>query len=133
MFAFFSRILSTVVSSICLSMIPLFFLSLGRRTRQGSFLRRFLRFSYRLYVAFFTWLRPHLMYYTGFDLLHDPRARTFASVATSMGLGWILLGLFHWQIGFWTGLFLLGHGLFVGSQWEQIETPQDFQMGGRIE
>lgn len=133
MFAFFSRILGTVLSSLCLSIIPLFFLGLGRRTRRGSLLRRFLRFSYRLYAAFFEWLRPHLMYYTGFDLIHDPNTRTVASGALSMGLGWILLGIFHWQIGFWTGLFLLGHGLFIGSQWEQVETPSEFQMGGRIE
>ena len=133
MFTFLSRILGTVLSSLCLSMIPLLLVGVGRRTRRGSLLRRFLRFSYRLYAALFERLRPHLMYYTGFDVLHARQARTFLSTLLSLGLGWILLSIFHWQIGFWTGLFLLGHGLFIGSQWEQIEVPSEFQMGGRIE
>ena len=54
-------------------------------------------------------------------------------VMAIVGVGLGILVLFGLTPVGWMVIVLLLHGLFVGLAWEHIITPDDFQLGSRIE
>lgn len=140
MFALFSRIISSILVGICLSSFGIILMSIVLQLRHlprmlsglRNGLRSLLRFSFEIYSALLTRVRVWALYYTGIDLLM-PIPRTLTTIALSVLIGWggaslIGLVLSGWMVG-----LLSLHGLFIGLAWEQITTPDDFQLGGRVE
>lgn len=126
-----TSVLGTVISSVCLSFIPLVILG-SFSHRRGKGLRRFFKLPYYLYASFFTWLTPLTENYLGICLL-DRVPRIIASTALSYGIGWLGFRILHLHLGFWFSVLFLAHGLFVGTQWEKIEKAESFQMGVRVD
>ena len=140
MFIFFSRILGNILVGICLSSFGIILMSLLLQLRnlprmmsglQNS-VRRLLRFSFEIYSALLKKIRIWVLYYTGIDLLM-PIPRTMTTIALSLLIGWGGMSLIGLALADWMIVLLSLHGLFVGLAWEQITTPDDFQLGGRAE
>ena len=140
MFTFFSRVFGTIITGVCLSMFGMIVLNLLMMLRgvpraltgMQGLLRRFLRLSFLAYAVVFSWVRPWFLYQMGIDLI-QPAPRTIAAVVLSLGVGLGILVLFGLTPVGWMVIVLLLHGLFVGLAWEHIITPDDFQLGSRIE
>jgi|APSaa5957512622_1039677.scaffolds.fasta_scaffold102358_2 hypothetical protein len=132
MFGFLARSFGMILGSVCLSVVPILFFAITSRRRNGGFLRRILLASYRLYHSLFAWAQPFVLQAIGIDIL-NLLPRTLIASVLSFGIGWGILLLLNWQLGFWLGALFLAHGGFVGWQWELIAFPQDFQMGVRLE
>jgi hypothetical protein len=140
MFIFFSRILGNILVGVCLSSFGIILMSLLLQLRnlprmmsglQNS-VRRLLRFSFEIYSALLKKIRIWVLYYTGIDLLM-PIPRTMTTIALSLLIGWGGMSLIGLALADWMIVLLSLHGLFVGLAWEQITTPDDFQLGGRAE
>ena len=131
MLRLFSSIIGTVISSICISFIPILLLG-SFSQRRGKGLRRFFKIPYYLYASLFSWLNPYVQTYLGFNLL-DRMPRMIASSSLSYGIGWIIFRILHLPLGFWVSVVFIAHGLFVGAQWDRIEKTEDFQMGVRVD
>ena len=95
-------------------------------------LRSLLRFSFEIYSALLSRIRVWVLYYTGIDLLR-PIPRTMTTFTLSLLIGWGGASLIGVALSGWMIALLSLHGLFIGLAWEQITTPDDFQLGGRAE
>ena len=140
MFGFFSRIMSTVLIGICLSSFGMILMSLLLSLRHlprllasiQNGLRRFLRFSFEVYAALLNRTRIWILYYTGWDVFQTI-PRTVATILLSLVMGWGGLSILRIHPLNWMWILFTLHGLFIGLAWEQITTPDDFQLGGRAE
>lgn len=140
MFAFFSRILGTIVIGVCLSSFGMILMSLLLSLRNlprllaslQNGLRRFLRLSFEVYALLIKRVRIWVLYYTGLDLL-TPFPRCATTIALSLLIGWGISFVLGFALAGWMLVLLVLHGLFVGLAWEQITTPDDFQLGARVE
>jgi hypothetical protein len=140
MFVFFSRIISSILVGVCLSSFGIILMSLLLQLRNlprmlsglKSSLRSLLRFSFEIYAALLTRIRVWVLYYTGIDLLM-PIPRTMTTISLSLLIGWGGMSLIGLALTGWMVALLSLHGLFIGLAWEQITTPDDFQLGGRAE
>lgn len=140
MFAFFSRILGTILVGMCLSSFGVLLMTLLLSLRNlprllanlKNWLRNLLRFSFEIYAALLTRVRVWVLYYTGIDLLL-PIPRTMTTIALSLIIGWGGMSLIGFTLTGWMMALLTLHGLFIGLAWDQITTPNDFQLGDRAE
>ena len=140
MFGFFSKILGNIVTGVCLSVIGMIALNLVMMLRGApravsglwGLVRQVLRISFMLYAALFSRIGNWLYHQTGIDL-SQPVPRTIAAGVLSVGVPSTALLLFGYSVKDWMLIVLLLHGLFVGLAWEHILTPDDFQLGSRIE
>jgi len=140
MFSFFSRILGNIVVGVCLSSFGMILMSVLLSLRnfprllaklQNS-LRRFLRFSFDVYAAILNRARIWTLDYTGWDVFQTI-PRTVATTILSLVMGWGGLSILGIHPLNWMWILFTLHGLFIGLAWEQITTPDDFQLGDRAE
>ena len=132
----FARILSTICVSVISMVVLNLFLALIRlpgkmMTNQGG-LRRLLRISYEMYAAILYKLQPVAFKYLQLDILQKV-PRTVLTSLLSYGIAHIVFFVFNLALPRWLVLPSLLHGAFIGLTWEKIVTPEDFQLGKRIE
>lgn len=131
-----SSLLVGICFSLCTSVLVLGFGLLANAPRILGFAlnaaRSFLRGSYRLYFAVFTWLQPYSLTALQLDLLRMP-TRALLAMALSVSLGLGLLRILGLSSG-WVSLLLVAlHGLVVGVAWDQLVLLGEFRLGGRIQ
>lgn len=129
-----------ILSSICVSAISIVALNLfialirlpGKMTTNQGGLRRLLRISYELYAAILYELQPLAFNYLGLDILQKI-PRTILTSLLSLGIAFTIFFIFNLLLPRWLAILSLFHGSFIGLTWEQIITPEDFQLGERID
>jgi len=132
----FTRILSSLCfSAISIIVLNLFFAFIrlpGKMmTNQGG-LRRLLRISYEAYAAILYKLQPLAFHYLGLDILQKIPRTVFTSLL-SYGIILTVFFVFRLALPRWLTILSLLHGAFIGLTWEKIITPEDFQLGKRID
>jgi len=132
----FTRILSSLcISAISMIVLNLFFAFIrlpGKMmTNQGG-LRRMLRISYEVYAAILYKLQPLAFHYLGLDILQKT-PRTVLTSLLSYGIVLTVFFVFRLRLPRWLTILSLLHGGFIGLTWEKIITPEDFQLGKRID
>lgn len=132
----FARILSSICISVISMVVLNLFLALIRlpgklRTNQGG-LRRLLRISYELYAAVLYKLQPLAFHYLRLDITQKI-PRTILTSLLSYGIALIVFFVFNLTLPRWLSILSLLHGAFIGLTWEKIITPEDFQLGKRID
>lgn len=132
----FTRIFSSVcISAVSMIGLNLFFalirLPAKMVTNQGG-LRRLLRISYELYAAILYKLRPLVIHYLGMDILQKI-PRTFLTSLLSYGIVQLVFFVISFPMPRLLVILSLLHGAFIGLTWEKIITPEDFQLGKRID
>jgi len=100
-------------------------------TNQGG-LRRLLRISYELYAAVLYKFQPLVYHYLRVDILQKI-PRTVLTALLSYGIAHIVFFAFRLAMPRWLTILSLLHGAFIGLTWEKIITPEDFQLGKRID
>jgi hypothetical protein len=130
----FARILSSVcVSAISMVVLNLFIALVrlpGKITTNQGGLRRMLRISYELYAAILYKLQPLAFQTLGLDILQK-MPRTILTALLSYGIALLVFFIFNLMLPRWLSILALLHGAFIGLTWEQIVTPEDFQLGER--
>jgi hypothetical protein len=127
-----------ILSSVCVSAISMVVLNLyialvrlpGKMTTNQGGLRRLLRISYELYAAILYKLQPLAFQTLGLDILQK-MPRTIITALLSYGIALIVFFIFNLMLPRWLSILALLHGAFIGLTWEQIVTPEDFQLGER--
>jgi hypothetical protein len=131
-----SSLLVGICFSLCSSGVVLGFGLLANAPRLLSFalsaVRSFLRGSYRLYLAIFTWLQPYSHIALQLDLLRMP-TRALLAMALSVSLGLGLLRVLGLGSGWVSLLIFTLHGVVVGVAWDQLVLLGEFRLGGRIQ
>jgi len=132
----FARILSSVcVSAISMVILNLFIALIrlpGKMTTNQGGLRRLLRISYELYAAILYKLQPLVFHYLGLDILQKI-PRTVLTSLLSYGIAFTVFFIFNLMLPRWLAILSLLHGAFIGLTWEKIVTPEDFQLGERMD
>ena len=131
MFKFLLGATQTIFRGLYMLILPLLIIKLFSRRREGL-LRRLLRFSYNLYSSLLNWINPYVVESLGINIL-EGYPRIIATTLLSFGIGYAILSVLHIRLRFWLVAIFVLHGLFVGKQWGQIISPEDFQMGARID
>ena len=132
----FTRILSSIcISAVSMVVLNLFFALIrlpGRiMTNQGG-LRRLLRISYEVYAAVLYKLQPLAFHTLRLDILQKTPRTVLASLL-SYGIVLTVFFVFRLALPRWLTILSLLHGAFIGLTWEKIITPEDFQLGKRID
>ena len=132
--------ITRIFSSVCISAISMIVLNLffafirlpaKMMTNQGG-LRRLLRISYDIYAAILYKLHPLVMQYLSLDILQK-MPRTFLTSLISYGIVQLVFFVISLPMPRWLVILLFLHGAFIGLTWEKIITPEDFQLGKRID
>ena len=139
MLTLLARLFGNLIFGLCLSFFGIFFMTLlltvknlpRLLTSLRDLLRSLLRFSFACYAALLGWVRGPIHQVTGIDLLR-PVPRAIATTLLSVSIGWAGLSLLSLPLAGWLGVTFALHGLFVGLAWDQITTPDDFQMGDKL-
>jgi energy-converting hydrogenase Eha subunit G len=132
----FNRILSSIcISAISMIVLNLFFALIrlpGKVMSNRGGLRRLLRISYEVYAAVLYKLQPLAFNYLRLDILQKT-PRTILTSLLSYGI--VLTGFFVFRLALprWLAILALLHGVFIGLTWEKIVTPEDFQLGERVD
>ncbi len=129
-----------ILSSICISAFSMVVLNIflalirlpGRMATNRGGLRRLLRISYELYAGILFKIRPLASHYLGLDILQKI-PRTILTAAFSFGITKAVFMMFGLFLPRWLTILSLLHGSFIGLTWEKIVTPEDFQLGERID
>lgn len=132
----FTRILSSIcISAVSMVVLNLFFALIrlpGKvMTNQGG-LRRLLRISYEMYAAILYKLQPVIFHLLRFDILQKV-PRTILTSLLSYGIALVVFFIFNLALPRWLSIISLLHGAFIGLTWEKIVTPEDFQLGKRVD
>lgn len=132
----FARILSSIcVSAIAMVVLNLFIALVrlpGKLTTNQGGLRRLLRISYELYAGILYKIQPLVFHYLGLDILQKIPRTIFTSLL-SYGITLTIFFIFNLMLPRWLSILSLLHGAFIGLTWEQIITPEDFQLGERMD
>lgn len=132
----FTRILSSICVSVISMVVLNLFLALIRlskkvMTNQGGF-RRLLRISFEMYAAILYKLQPLVLHLLRLDIMQKI-PRTILTSLLSYGIALVVFFIFNLALPRWLSIISLLHGAFIGLTWEKIVTPEDFQLGKRIE
>lgn len=129
-----------IFSSLCLSAISLVLLNLffslirlpGKMMANQGGLRRLLRISYEVYAVMLYKLQPLVFNYLRLDIL-QMIPRTILTSLLSYGIAHLVFFVFNLPLPRCLVILALLHGVFIGLTWEKIVTPEDFQLGKRID
>lgn len=132
----FTRILSSIcISAVSMVVLNLFFALIrlpGKvMTNQGG-LRRMLRISYEMYAAVLFKFQPLVYHYLRLDILQRI-PRTVITSLLSYGIVLTVFFVFRLALPRWLAILSILHGAFIGLTWEKIVTPEDFQLGKRVD
>ena len=132
----FTRILSSICISVISMVVLNLFLALIRlpgkvMTNQGG-LRRLLRISYEMYAAILYKLQPVIFHLLRLDIMLKV-PRTILTSLLSYGIALVVFFVFNLALPRWLSIISLLHGAFIGLTWEKIVTPEDFQLGKRMD
>ncbi len=132
----FTRILSSICVSVISMVVLNLFLALIRlpkkvMTNQGGF-RRLLRISYEMYAAILYKLQPLVFQLLRLDIMQKV-PRTILTSLLSYGIALGVFFIFNLALPRWLAIISILHGAFIGLTWDKIVTPEDFQLGKRIE
>jgi len=132
----FTRILSSICISVISMVVLNLFLALIRlpkkvMTNQGG-LRRLLRISYEMYAVILYKLQPVIFHLLRLDIMQKV-PRTILTSLLSYGIALVVFFVFNLALPRWLSIISLLHGAFIGLTWEKIVTPEDFQLGKRID
>jgi hypothetical protein len=140
MLSLLSQTLGQVILASCFAFLNLAFFCLTglirllpQLARLGhQALRAFFVQSSRAYELILVRLAPFAEKHLRIDLLGDA-PRLGASILLSLTLGLLVAVIAGWRLSVWTvGLPIL-HGLAVGLRWNEIDEPQGFRLGSRIQ